>query len=167
MTLSCRSSWWRCWWSTVVFRKLLSGHWDTTSPEIVFPVGYGKRSRVYRLIYSESDKIYINISYVITYYYFYPWTVNLEHKFCSPHPFFTHCMSLCCHLFSHGFSKHFELNYLFDCLILWTKILVCCFYYLLFFKSLSVFLMMLFILSHSALFDFVYFFFFFLLLSLF
>lgn len=50
MTPSCRFSWCRCWWSTLGFRKPPSGLWNTMSPGISFPAGYGKRSRISHLI---------------------------------------------------------------------------------------------------------------------
>lgn len=52
-THSCRLSWCRCWWNTLGFRKPPSGLWNTVSPGISFPAGYGTRSRISHLIISE------------------------------------------------------------------------------------------------------------------
>lgn len=61
-TPSCRSCWWRCWWSTVVSGKPPSGRCDTESPNTDFLLAYGKHSRVY---HSELDQMHKILIYLL------------------------------------------------------------------------------------------------------
>lgn len=60
MTLSSRSNWWRCCWSTATLKKPLGGRWDITFPGTDSPLWFGRPSGVYHPSNSESAKTFGN-----------------------------------------------------------------------------------------------------------